>query len=91
MLAAGNVAGSIMIYDIRNGILMNELIELNRAPICMEWLKRHEVSNDLLLVLYSPNVMCLWNSDTGVKLWRKIFQDNLLYLFHKILSIVLII
>jgi len=76
-LAAGDTSGSILIWDIREAVLVNELVEANRTPLSMEWLKRHEVSKDLLLVLYAPNVLCLWNADTGVRLWKKVFQDNI--------------
>lgn len=78
ILAAGNTNGYIMIWDIRNGAMRTEFCELNRAPLSMEWLKGYNVSHDLLLVLYAPNVLVLWNADTGVALWKKTFADNIL-------------
>ncbi|XP_047128065.1 WD repeat-containing protein 11 isoform X1 [Hydra vulgaris] len=77
-LAAGDISGLISIWDVRMGTLISELTESSRSPTCMEWLKGYDVSHDLLLVLYSQNVMVLWNADTGVKLWKKTFQENII-------------
>ena len=77
-LAAGNTAGHVMIWDIRQGNLLNDLVETSRTPLSMEWLRKHQVSHDLLLVLYSSNILILWNADTGVRLWKKVFQDNVI-------------
>ena len=70
----------MMIWDIREGKLSNEFIEAGRAPLSMEWLRRHEVSNDLMLILFSPNMLVLVNADTGVRLWKKSFNENVMSL-----------
>ena len=67
-----------MIWDMRAAKLHGEFSELNRIPMSMEWLSGYDVSHDLLLVLYSPNILILWNADTGVRLWKKVFVDNIL-------------
>lgn len=77
-LAAANNVGHVMTFDIREGKLLNEFVEPHRLPTCMEWLCGHEVSHDLLLVLYNPNYLVLWNADTGVRLWKKTFADTVL-------------
>ena len=66
-----------MIWDIRQGVLLNDFVEANKVPVSMDWLKGHDVSHDLLLVLYNPSTLILWNADTGVRLWRKQFQENI--------------
>lgn len=77
-LAAANTAGYVLIWDIRAGVLLKDFVEPNKQPVCMEWLTGHDVSHDLLLVLYQPNLMILWNADTGIKLWKKVFTDPIL-------------
>lgn len=76
-LAAGNTSGHVMILDLRQGTILNDFVETNRVPLCMEWLKGHDVSHDLLLVLYQPNTLILWNANTSIKLWKKNFQDTI--------------
>ena len=77
-LAAANTAGYILIWNIRAGTLIKEFVETNKQPICMEWLTGHDVSHELLLVLYQPNLMILWNADTGIKLWKKTITHSIL-------------
>ena len=68
----------MMILDINEGRVTSEFSEGGKVAIEMEWLKHHEVSHDLLMVLHSPGTLVLWNADTGVKLWKKAFVDPLL-------------
>lgn len=75
-LASANIHGHVMIWEIREGKLLNDFVEQQRLPTCLEWLSGHEVSHDLLLVLYNPNLLILWNADTGVRLWKKTFSDT---------------
>jgi len=76
-LAAANTSGHVLIWDVHAGSVSKEISEPGKLPICMEWLMGHETSHELLLVLYNPNYMILWNADTGVKLWKKTFTDNI--------------
>jgi len=49
-----------------------------RRRLCfldMQWLNYQDASHDLLLVLHSPNVLVLWNADTGTSLWRKVYSS----------------
>ena len=51
-------------------------------PACaspdLEWLWNQDASRDLLLAVHPPNYIVLWNGDTGTKLWKKSYAENIL-------------
>jgi len=44
----------------------------------MDWLWAQDASRDLLLAVHPPNYIVLWNGDTGTKLWKKSYAENIL-------------
>jgi len=44
----------------------------------LEWLWSQDASRDLLLAIHPPNYIVLWNGDTGTKLWKKSYAENIL-------------
>lgn len=44
----------------------------------MQWLWSQDASRDLLLAVHPPNYIVLWNADTGTKLWKKSYAENIL-------------
>ena len=44
----------------------------------LEWLWNQDASRDLLLAVHPPNYIVLWNGDTGTKLWKKSYAENIL-------------
>lgn len=44
----------------------------------MEWLSCQDASHDLLVALHPPYNIVLWNTDTGIKLWKKSYTETLL-------------
>lgn len=44
----------------------------------LEWLWNQDASRDLLLAIHPPNYIVLWNGDTGTKLWKKSYAENIL-------------
>lgn len=44
----------------------------------MDWLWNQDASHDLLLAIHPPNYIVLWNGDTGTKLWKKSYAENIL-------------
>ncbi|KAK7498382.1 hypothetical protein BaRGS_00010336, partial [Batillaria attramentaria] len=44
----------------------------------LEWLRNQDASRDLLLALHPPYSLILWNADTGTRLWKKSYTENLL-------------
>ena len=43
----------------------------------MYWMHRSETFIGCLMVLHSPGLLVLLNTDTGVRIWRKSFHDPL--------------
>ena len=77
-LASGDAAGNVILWDIPQGISVTEFSDGNRPILDLEWLRVQDACHDLLVVLHAPSSMILWNADTGTKLWKKTFQENLL-------------
>lgn len=44
----------------------------------MQWLSNQDACRDLLVCLHPPYSLILWNADTGTKLWKKSYTENLL-------------
>lgn len=44
----------------------------------LDWLWNQDASRDLLLAVHPPNYIVLWNGDTGTKLWKKSYAENIL-------------
>ena len=57
---------------------MTEFSDGTRPILDLEWLGTQDACHDLLVVLHAPSSMILWNADTGIKLWKKTFQETLL-------------
>uniref|UniRef100_A0A2K6FMQ2 WD repeat domain 11 n=1 Tax=Propithecus coquereli TaxID=379532 RepID=A0A2K6FMQ2_PROCO len=53
-------------------------ISLVRLILDVQWLWNQDASRDLLLAIHPPNYIVLWNADTGTKLWKKSYADNIL-------------
>lgn len=43
----------------------------------LEWLPWQDASHDLLIALHPPYSIILWNADTGTKLWKKSYTENI--------------
>lgn len=58
---------------------MKELVLLALLLLTdMQWLWSQDASRDLLLAVHPPNYIVLWNADTGTKLWKKSYAENIL-------------
>lgn len=44
----------------------------------MEWLSLQDTSHDLLAVLHPPYSLILWNADTGTRIWKKTYTEQLI-------------
>ena len=44
----------------------------------MHWLKLSDTPSNLLLVLHAQGQMVLWNTETGLRMWRKTFNETLI-------------
>uniref|UniRef100_A0A8C4QUC4 WD repeat domain 11 n=1 Tax=Eptatretus burgeri TaxID=7764 RepID=A0A8C4QUC4_EPTBU len=79
-LASGDTSGKIIVWDVANGTPRCEIQEFTKPVQDINWLWSQEVCHDLLLAVHPPNYIVLWNADTGTKLWKKSYAENILSL-----------
>ncbi|XP_059803789.1 WD repeat-containing protein 11 isoform X2 [Hypanus sabinus] len=77
-LASADTAGKIIVWDVATGAARCEIQEYTKPIQDMEWLQNQDASRDLLLAVHPPNYIVLWNADTGTKLWKKSYAENIL-------------
>ncbi|EDO36880.1 predicted protein [Nematostella vectensis] len=78
-LASGDASGRIIVWDIAQGQAVADFIDSpSKTILDLEWLGAQDACHDLLVALHAPSSMILWNADTGTKLWKKTFQENLI-------------
>uniref|UniRef100_A0AAY4ESR2 WD repeat-containing protein 11 n=1 Tax=Denticeps clupeoides TaxID=299321 RepID=A0AAY4ESR2_9TELE len=77
-LASADSSGKIIVWDVVSGTAHCEIQEHAKPIQDMDWLWAQDVSRDLLLAVHPPNYIVLWNGDTGTKLWKKSYAENIL-------------
>ncbi|KAJ8418074.1 hypothetical protein AAFF_G00137830 [Aldrovandia affinis] len=77
-LASADALGKIIVWDVVSGTAHCEIQEHTKPIQDMEWLWTQDASRDLLLAVHPPNYIVLWNGDTGTKLWKKSYAENIL-------------
>ncbi|KAM6956507.1 WD repeat-containing protein 11 [Aplochiton taeniatus] len=77
-LASGDSSGKIIVWDVVSGTAHCEIQEHSKPIQDLEWLANQDASRDLLLAVHPPNYIVLWNGDTGTKLWKKSYAENIL-------------
>ncbi|KAG9344448.1 hypothetical protein JZ751_011118 [Albula glossodonta] len=77
-LASADAVGKIIVWDVVSGTAHCEIQEHAKPIQDMEWLWTQDASRDLLLAVHPPNYIVLWNGDTGTKLWKKSYAENIL-------------
>ncbi|KAL0964187.1 hypothetical protein UPYG_G00320450 [Umbra pygmaea] len=77
-LASADAAGKIIVWDVVSGTAHCEIQEHTKPIQDMDWLWTQDASRDLLLAIHPPNYIVLWNGDTGTKLWKKSYAENIL-------------
>ncbi|XP_041124684.1 WD repeat-containing protein 11 isoform X2 [Polyodon spathula] len=77
-LASADVSGKIIVWDVMAGTARCEIQEYSKPIQDMEWMWNQDASRDLLLAVHPPNYIVLWNADTGTKLWKKSYAENIL-------------
>lgn len=77
-LASADVNGKIIVWDVAAGVAQCEIQEHVKPIQDVQWLWNQDASRDLLLAIHPPNYIVLWNADTGTKLWKKSYADNIL-------------
>uniref|UniRef100_A0A3B3CGA0 WD repeat-containing protein 11 n=1 Tax=Oryzias melastigma TaxID=30732 RepID=A0A3B3CGA0_ORYME len=77
-LASGDASGKIIVWDVVSGTAHCEIQEHSKPIQDLDWLWNQDASRDLLLAVHPPNYIVLWNGDTGTKLWKKSYAENIL-------------
>uniref|UniRef100_A0A8C5SBN0 WDR11 first beta-propeller domain-containing protein n=1 Tax=Laticauda laticaudata TaxID=8630 RepID=A0A8C5SBN0_LATLA len=77
-LATADASGKIIVWDVATGSARCEIQEHTKPIQDMQWLWNQDASRDLLLAVHPPNYIVLWNADTGTKLWKKSYAENIL-------------
>ncbi|XP_037759290.1 WD repeat-containing protein 11 isoform X2 [Chelonia mydas] len=77
-LASADASGKIIVWDVATGTIRCEIQEHTKPIQDMQWLWNQDASRDLLLAVHPPNYIVLWNADTGTKLWKKSYAENIL-------------
>ncbi|XP_021384959.1 WD repeat-containing protein 11 isoform X1 [Lonchura striata] len=77
-LASADATGKIIVWDVATGAARCEIQEHSKPIQDMQWLWNQDASRDLLLAVHPPNYIVLWNADTGTKLWKKSYAENIL-------------
>ncbi|XP_050396083.2 WD repeat-containing protein 11 [Patella vulgata] len=76
-LATADNNGVIIIWDVGQGHAKLEFSENNKPVQDIKWLTNQDASRDLLVALHPPYSLILWNADTGTRLWKKSYTENL--------------
>ncbi|XP_078500058.1 WD repeat-containing protein 11 isoform X1 [Lissotriton helveticus] len=77
-LASADASGKIIVWDVVTGTARCEIQEHSKPIQDLHWLWNQDASRDLLLAVHPPNYIVLWNADTGTKLWKKSYAENIL-------------
>ncbi|CAF4294309.1 unnamed protein product, partial [Rotaria magnacalcarata] len=67
--------GNILIWDVYKSSVQCEFRDGNKPITDMLW---YACDNNpqLLLVVHSPNIVILWNTQTGTKIWRIVYDQE---------------
>ncbi|KAL3999054.1 hypothetical protein ACH3XW_17590 [Acanthocheilonema viteae] len=68
--ASADVSGTVVVWDIVEGIELSSFSVPNSAVLSLAWFPWEDTSRDFLLVLHSPNNLILWNIVTGDRIWN---------------------
>ncbi|XP_022080580.1 WD repeat-containing protein 11-like isoform X4 [Acanthaster planci] len=77
-LATADAGGQIIVWDVKDASDRASFNEGSKPVLDLEWLSTQDASHDLLVALHPPYSIVLWNADTGTKLWKKTFTDNII-------------
>uniref|UniRef100_A0A8R1XWG8 Uncharacterized protein n=2 Tax=Onchocerca TaxID=6281 RepID=A0A8R1XWG8_ONCVO len=74
--ASADVSGTVVVWDIVEGIELSSFSVPNSAVLDLAWFSWEDTSRDFLLVLHSPNNLILWNTITGDRIWNVTYSQT---------------
>ncbi|CAF3727570.1 unnamed protein product [Adineta steineri] len=74
-LASADITGNILIWDVYKSSVQSEFRDGNKTVSDMIWYLS-DSNSQLLIVIHSPNIVTLWNTQTGTKLWRIVYDHE---------------
>jgi len=78
-LASADTSGRILIWDVVKGDCVRQFQDGNLPITDIRWMDgRIEKSSHLLLCVHPPNHLILWNALTGLKVWKRSYDDPIL-------------
>uniref|UniRef100_A0A2C9KHQ4 Uncharacterized protein n=1 Tax=Biomphalaria glabrata TaxID=6526 RepID=A0A2C9KHQ4_BIOGL len=77
-LASSDTLGHIIVWDVGMGVVRSSFEDGNKPILGLQWLSNQDACRDLLVCLHPPYSLIVWNADTGTKLWKKSYTENLL-------------
>ena len=83
-LASADLSGKILIWNVKSGEVKARLHDATggvpAAVVDMAWLDgRFQNSGHLLLALHSPNALVLWDTGSGVKMWKHTVKPEMAF------------
>ncbi|XP_037068815.1 WD repeat-containing protein 11-like [Pollicipes pollicipes] len=77
VLATADSAGHIVIWDVREGFFTMVLQDGGRPIADMSWVYHVDGCGHLLLAAHPPSSLVLWDTDSGNKIWKKTFTEQI--------------
>ncbi|UJR35929.1 hypothetical protein I4U23_028670 [Adineta vaga] len=74
-LASADSTGNILIWDVYKSSIQSEFRDGTKPISDMIWYST-DTNPQLLLVIHSPNIVILWNTQTGTKIWRVAYDQE---------------
>uniref|UniRef100_A0A1I8F043 Uncharacterized protein n=1 Tax=Wuchereria bancrofti TaxID=6293 RepID=A0A1I8F043_WUCBA len=74
--ASADVSGTVVVWDIVEGVELSSFSVPNSAVLSLAWFPWEDTSRDFLLVLHSPNNLILWNVVTGDRIWSVTYSQT---------------
>ncbi|XP_019864425.1 PREDICTED: WD repeat-containing protein 11-like isoform X2 [Amphimedon queenslandica] len=77
-LASVDANGQCIVWDVGQATHISNFSIGNKPLVDIQWLTTNDTCRDLLLIFTSPGTMCIWNADTGTRISRTTFAENIL-------------
>lgn len=77
VLASSDNSGTIVVWDVKQGVEKSVLSDGNKTVADMDWVTGSDCCHHLLVALHPPYSVIVWNTETGSKVWKKLYTEVL--------------